>query len=118
MCVQDTLKAPLFRPLTLFPPRSLNEGNQDLELPLSCGGVELVGDPPDTDATSSRPPSVQRNNPASVSAVPALSSSVALVDTMAALWKHYPPSLGDNGAPVHPGRAEQRPDLLSGAFFL
>lgn len=95
----------------------MKEGSRDRQLPLSRGGVDSC-DPPDTDVTS-HPPSVQQNNPAAVSAVPALSSRAALVDTMAALWKHYCAlGLGDNGALIHPGQGEQRPELLSGAFFL
>lgn len=53
---------------------------------------------------------------------PWLSSSLTLVDTMAALCspsKLYSAlSLGDNEGLIHPGQAEQRADLLAGVFFL
>lgn len=98
---------------TLFPLLPELKGTQDLELP-QLGGVpsfRLHGDPPDTDVTSPRPPPVQRNNPARVCGAGA--------ELQCRPGGHNGPtvplSLGDNGALILPGRAEQRPDLLSGA---
>lgn len=71
----------------------------------------------------SPPPWVQQSNPAAVALVPALRSSVTLVYTMAALCSpselYSPLSLGDNEGLLPPrGQAEQRADLLAGAFLL